>query len=235
MSHHEKDRRIEQQSREIAQLKAAIEFYKGEPRLVSYCPEMRTCTLNFEGNEYYYDLVGRRNVMADGMGCKCFASSEYECCCEGVDWTTTENIADKVTIEHLRADLTEAGKWKEAVTASCMQVEGCLTPDPVQTMKALCDYWFSSGMAEQQTVMETDLILKLRENVDFWADDSSQKSLELDALRAENAALKKDGLSMRTALLRWCQRTWPNTDQAAVIDQEFPAFAKREKQNDSAS
>jgi hypothetical protein len=115
----------------------------------------------------------------------------------GYEFTKTQ-LAE---LEQLRADLTEAGKWKEAVTAACMQVEGCLIPDPVQTMKALCDYWFSAGMAEQQTVMETDLILKLRENVDFWADDSSQKSLERDALRAENAALKKDA-----ARYQWLRR-----------------------------
>lgn len=99
-------------------------------------------------------------------------------------------------LEQLRADLAEAGKWQEAGTASCMQVEGCLTPDPAQTTKALCDYWFASGMAEQQTVIQTGLILQLRESLGFWLNDSSQKSLELDVLRAENAALRKDAERM---------------------------------------
>lgn len=30
----------------------------GEPRLVSYAPDGATCTLNFDGEEYYYDRVG---------------------------------------------------------------------------------------------------------------------------------------------------------------------------------
>ena len=29
-----------------------------EPRLVSFALDMSTCTLNYEGEEYYYDLVG---------------------------------------------------------------------------------------------------------------------------------------------------------------------------------
>ena len=30
----------------------------GEPRLVSYAPDGATCTLNFDGEEHYYDRTG---------------------------------------------------------------------------------------------------------------------------------------------------------------------------------
>jgi hypothetical protein len=30
----------------------------GEPRLVSYAPDGSTCTLNFDGDEHYYDRTG---------------------------------------------------------------------------------------------------------------------------------------------------------------------------------
>jgi hypothetical protein len=38
--------------------------------------------------------------MADGIGCKCLARSEWECCCDNVDWTPQEII-------DLRADKEE--------------------------------------------------------------------------------------------------------------------------------
>ena len=35
-----------------------LELEGREPRLVSFALDMSTCTLNYEGEEYYYDLVG---------------------------------------------------------------------------------------------------------------------------------------------------------------------------------
>lgn len=52
--------------------------------------------------------------MADGMGCKCFASSENECCCEGVDWTPAEWIADRKELEQLRAENAQLRKDAES-------------------------------------------------------------------------------------------------------------------------
>lgn len=44
---------------EIESLRAEILELEGrEPRLVSFALDMSTCTLNYEGEEYYYDLVG---------------------------------------------------------------------------------------------------------------------------------------------------------------------------------
>ena len=33
------------------------------PRLVSYAPDGSTCTLNFDGEEYYYDCVGTTSTV----------------------------------------------------------------------------------------------------------------------------------------------------------------------------
>lgn len=30
--------------------------------------------------------------MADGEGCRCYATSVYECCCEDVDWRSEREI-----------------------------------------------------------------------------------------------------------------------------------------------
>lgn len=38
-----------------------------EPRLVSYDPDMQTCTLNFEGEEYYFDRVGSTKLFLDAV------------------------------------------------------------------------------------------------------------------------------------------------------------------------
>ena len=37
--------------------------------------------------------------MADGIGCKCMARSEGECCCCDVDWTPRELVKARATIE----------------------------------------------------------------------------------------------------------------------------------------
>ena len=44
--------------------------------------------------------------MAGGIGCKCYARSEYECAC-GVDWTPQELIDARVTIAQLTARVAE--------------------------------------------------------------------------------------------------------------------------------
>ena len=39
--------------------------------------------------------------MTDGIGCKCMARSEGDCCCDDVDWTPSELVKARDTIERL--------------------------------------------------------------------------------------------------------------------------------------
>ena len=44
--------------------------------------------------------------MSDGIGCKCYAYSESECACDGVDWTPKELIDARQRIAELEAENT---------------------------------------------------------------------------------------------------------------------------------
>ena len=65
---------------------------------------------------------------------------------------TTQRIAE------LEAEVM---RLREALVESCMEVESCLDEDPRKTLSNLKDYWFSSGMAEQQSIIATNRIVEL--------------------------------------------------------------------------
>jgi hypothetical protein len=72
----------------------------------------------------------------------------------------TELRAFKAACEG-RRDMAE-----KAVIEQCMLAESCWVEGNIRkTLKNLCEYWFSAGTDEQQSVLETALVLDLRQQI----------------------------------------------------------------------
>ena len=80
----------------------------------------------------------------------------------------------------------------EAVIEQCMLVESCWVEGDIRkTLKNLCDYWFSAGMDEQQSVLETALVLDLRQQIAVLQEqlDLNTPLAALEGLQQEVATL----------------------------------------------
>jgi len=51
--------------------------------------------------------------MADGEGCKCFANSENDCCCD-VDWRSEREVELEAKVKKLEAEIAGLQAWKDA-------------------------------------------------------------------------------------------------------------------------
>jgi len=45
--------------------------------------------------------------MSDGVGCKCAAGSEWECCCSGVDWRSAREVELEAENKKLKAEIAK--------------------------------------------------------------------------------------------------------------------------------
>lgn len=77
--------------------------------------------------------------------------------------TPVEVMSTPFTPTVLNELIEKAGevRLREALVESCMEVESCLDKDPRKTLSNLKDYWFTSGMAEQQSIIATNRIVEL--------------------------------------------------------------------------
>jgi hypothetical protein len=58
--------------------------------------------------------------MSNGTGCKCFARGEFECCCDGVDWTPQEVLDLRAENTKLRRERDEARRMYCVMAANVM-------------------------------------------------------------------------------------------------------------------
>ena len=71
--------------------------------------------------------------------------------------------------------------------------------------------------------MSKELIENLRSVGRLWEDQAADRIEELEHQLDE---LRKQNKSLKESLIKWRQREWPNTDQRAVVEREFPVIAK---------
>jgi len=45
--------------------------------------------------------------MANGEGCECWASSEWDCCCDGVDWRSLREVELEEFVKELSEKLEQ--------------------------------------------------------------------------------------------------------------------------------
>ena len=64
--------------------------------------------------------------MADGDGCRCWASNAVQCGCPGVDWTPQELIDARVTIAELKADMRIADALNAGLQAQIVRLRAQL-------------------------------------------------------------------------------------------------------------
>ncbi len=107
---------------------------------------------------------------------------DQEYVCVAADWPMHEQVWGMVEafvdgkpneIEQLTARVRELEEenarlteWEQAVICECMACDACLDcSDPRKTVKNIREYYFTWGMEEQKTVIETGLITELREQL----------------------------------------------------------------------
>ena len=76
----------------------------------------------------------------------------------------------------------------KAVNEQCVLAESCWVEGNIRkTLKNICEYWFSLGMDEQQSALETSLVLDLRQQV---AKLTEQRDMAVEALLTTNRYLQ---------------------------------------------
>ena len=82
-----------------------------------------------------------------------------------MDTSNFKEVFESPKVKTLTAQVAalelEVVRLRNALVESCMEVESCLDEDPKKTLSNLKDYWFTSGMAEQQSIIATNRIVEL--------------------------------------------------------------------------
>ena len=81
---------------------------------------------------------------------------------------TSDQVAAAIAkaTKPLEEEIERLTEWEQAVVCECMACDACLDcSDPRKTVKNIREYYFTWGMEEQKTILETGLILELRARI----------------------------------------------------------------------
>ena len=81
---------------------------------------------------------------------------------------TSDQVAAAIlkATKPLEEEIERLTEWEQAVVCECMACDACLDcSDPRKTVKNIREYYFTWGMEEQKTILETGLILELRDQL----------------------------------------------------------------------